>query len=92
MFANIATLLGLLGTIVGLQTLFDSLAVVTAEKKAQMLASGIATAMNTTAFGLIVAVPCMIMYTTLFNKQALITKDLDEAVTKLLNYLKKKKS
>lgn len=48
--------------------------------------------MNSTAFGLIVAVPCMVMYTTLFNKQQQITKDLDEAVVRLLNYLKKKKS
>jgi biopolymer transport protein ExbB len=91
LFANIGTLLGLLGTIVGLQSMFASLAAVEAEKKAAMLASGIAQAMNATAFGLIVAVPCMVMYTTLYNKQQQITKDLDEAVVRLLNYLKKKK-
>jgi biopolymer transport protein ExbB len=92
LFANIGTLLGLLGTIVGLQSMFASLAAVEAEKKAAMLASGISQAMNATAFGLIVAVPCMVMYTTLYNKQQQITKDLDEAVVRLLNYLKKKKS
>ena len=57
-----------------------------------MLASGIAQAMNATAFGLIVAVPCMVMYTTLYNKQQQITKDLDEAVVMLLDYLEKKLS
>jgi len=39
-----------------------------------------------------VAIPCMVMYTTLYNKQQHITKDLDEAVVRFLNYLKKKKA
>jgi biopolymer transport protein ExbB len=92
LFANIGTLLGLLGTIFGLQEMFSSLAAVEAEKKAAMLASGIAQAMNATAFGLLVAVPCMILYTMLFNKQQKITKDLDEAVVGLMEYLEKKLS
>ena len=90
LFANIGTLLGLLGTIAGLQVLFSSLAAVEAEKKAAMLAAGIAQAMNATAFGLIVAVPCMVLYTTFFNTQQRIAKELDEAMVRLLNYLKKK--
>ncbi len=92
LFANIGTLLGLLGTIFGLQEMFSSLAAVEAEKKAAMLASGIAQAMNATAFGLIVAVPCMVMYTMLYNKQQQITKDLDESIVRLLDYLEKKLS
>jgi biopolymer transport protein ExbB len=92
LFANIGTLLGLLGTIAGLQAMFGSLAAVEAEKKAAMLASGISQAMNATAFGLLVAIPCMIMYTMLYNKQQQITKDLDEAVVRLLDYLEKKTS
>jgi biopolymer transport protein ExbB/TolQ len=72
--------------------MFGSLAAVEAEKKAAMLASGIAQAMNSTAFGLIVAVPCMVMYTILYNKQQQITKDLDEAIVRLLDYLEKKLS
>ena len=92
LFANIGTLLGLLGTIIGLQEMFGSLAAVEAEKKAAMLASGIAQAMNATAFGLIVAVPCMVMYTMLYNKQQQITKDLDDSIVRLLDYLKKKLS
>jgi biopolymer transport protein ExbB len=89
LFANIATLLGLLGTIAGLQVSFSSLAAVEASKKAGLLAQGISQAMNTTAFGLIVAVPCMTLYTILNNTQLRLTKDLDEAVVRLINYLKK---
>jgi biopolymer transport protein ExbB len=92
LFANIGTLLGLLGTIIGLQEMFGSLAAVEAEKKAAMLASGIAQAMNATAFGLIVAVPCMVMYTMLYNKQQQITKDLDDSIVRLLDYFEKKLS
>ena len=91
LLANVSTLLGLLGTIAGLQIAFTSLASVEAAKKATMLAVGISQAMLTTAFGLIVAVPCMIAYTLLFNKQQRLTRDLDEAVVRFLNFLKKKR-
>ncbi|HUI91454.1 MAG TPA: MotA/TolQ/ExbB proton channel family protein [Chitinivibrionales bacterium] len=91
LFANIATLLGLLGTISGLQASFSSLAAVEASKKATMLAAGIAEAMNCTAFGLMVAVPCMVAYTWLYNKQAQLTKMIDDSVVKTLNFMKKLK-
>ncbi len=91
MFANIATLLGLLGTITGLMLSFSSLASVEAAKKAAMLADGISQAMITTAFGLIVAVPCMAAYTLLANRQARLIKDLDESTVRLLNFMKKKR-
>ncbi len=91
LFANIATLLGLLGTIAGLQTSFSSLATHEAAQKAAMLANGISQAMNTTAFGLIVAVPCMVLFTILSNKQKTIVRELDEAVVRLVSYIKKKK-
>jgi biopolymer transport protein ExbB/TolQ len=65
---------------------------VEASKKASLLATGISEALNTTAFGLIVAVPCMIMYTVLSNMQQRKTRDLDESVVRFLNYLKKKAS
>jgi biopolymer transport protein ExbB/TolQ len=91
LFANIATLLGLLGTISGLQASFSSLASVEASKKAAMLAAGIAEAMNCTAFGLIVAVPCMVAYTWLYNKQTQLTKTIDDSVVKTLNFMKKLK-
>lgn len=90
LFANVATLLGLLGTIAGLQLSFSSLASVEAVKKAAMLASGISQAMITTAFGLIIAIPCMILYTFLSNKQSRVMKELDEATVRFLNFLRKK--
>jgi len=91
LFANIATLLGLLGTISGLQVSFSSLANVEASEKAAMLAKGISRAMNTTAFGLIVAVPCMTSYTFLTNKQKSLVSEIDETTVKLVNFLKRKK-
>lgn len=90
LFANIATLTGLLGTITGLQKAFSSLGAVEAAKKATMLAQGISELMVCTAFGLMVAIPCMVAYTFLHNKQNRIAKDLDESVVRLMNYFKKK--
>lgn len=91
LFANVATLLGLLGTIAGLQVSFSSLAQAEAARKATMLAQGISQAMNTTAFGLIVAVPCMIMYTMLTNMRDRLIKDLDESLVRVINFMKSKK-
>jgi biopolymer transport protein ExbB len=91
LFANIATLTGLLGTIMGLQKAFSSLGAVEAAKKAAMLAQGISELMVCTAFGLMVAIPCMMAYTFLHNKQARLTKDLDESVVRLMNFFKKKR-
>jgi biopolymer transport protein ExbB len=90
LFANVSTLLGLLGTIAGLQTSFASLATVEAAQKSVMLSQGIAMAMNTTAFGLMVAIPCMVLYTVLSNQRDRIVQDLDEAVVRMMNYLRKK--
>ena len=47
--------------------------------------------MNTTAMGLMVAIPCMIAYTQLTNIQTGILEDVDEATVKLLNFLEKKR-
>lgn len=91
LFANVATLLGLLGTIAGLQVSFSSLAAVEAAKKATMLAQGISQAMNTTAFGLVVAVPCMVLFTFLSNRQRRLLDELDAAMVRLLNYLGRRK-
>jgi biopolymer transport protein ExbB len=91
LFANIATLTGLLGTIMGLQKAFSSLGVVEASQKAAKLAQGISELMVCTAFGLMVAVPCMVAYTILHNKQNRLAKDLEESVVKITNYFKKKR-
>ena len=88
LFANMSTLVGLLGTIAGLQKSFGSLASVDAAQKAAMLSAGIAQAMNTTAFGLIVAVPCMMLYTLFSNKQQSLINDIDDAVVRVVNTMR----
>ncbi|MGH7601768.1 MAG: MotA/TolQ/ExbB proton channel family protein, partial [bacterium] len=65
LLANIATLLGLLGTIFGLIDSFKAVMVADASQKATLLAQGIAVAMNTTAFGLVVAIPTLVFYSML---------------------------
>ena len=92
LIANIATLLGLLGTIAGLQDAFSSLASVEAAEKASLLAGGISKAMNTTAFGLIVAIPSMVGYTFLTNKQKALTATIDDAVLRFTNFLKNREA
>ena len=87
MCANIATLTGLLGTIFGLQQSFSSMGAAEAAQKAAMLAAGISQAMNTTAFGLMVAIPCMIAFSVLSNMQAKLVEEVDASSIKILNYL-----
>jgi biopolymer transport protein ExbB/TolQ len=90
LLANVSTLMGLLGTILGLQTSFGSMAATDASQKATMLASGTAEAMNTTAFGLIVAITCMVMYTILNNRQQTIVKQIDEGVAHFIDTVREK--
>jgi biopolymer transport protein ExbB/TolQ len=87
LFANIATLLGLLGTIFGLQEAFGALSAADPSQKATVLARGIAIAMNTTAMGLIVAVPCMVLFSVLGSKANTIIEEIDESSVRLLNFL-----
>lgn len=87
LFANIATLLGLLGTIFGLQQAFGALSAADPSQKATVLAKGIAIAMNTTALGLMVAVPCMIFFSILGSKANTIIEEVDESSVRLLNFL-----
>jgi biopolymer transport protein ExbB/TolQ len=87
LFANIATLLGLLGTIFGLQDAFGALTAADPSQKASVLAKGIAIAMNTTALGLLVAIPCMIAFSILGAKANTIIEEIDESSVRLLNFL-----
>lgn len=90
LLANVSTLMGLLGTILGLQTSFGSMAASDASQKATLLANGTAEAMNTTAFGLIVAITCMVMYTVLNNRHQTILKEIDEGVAHFIDTIKEK--
>ena len=67
-FANIATLLGLLGTIIGLIRAFTAVSGANPAEKADLLSASISVAMNTTAFGLIVAIPLLLMHAVLQTK------------------------
>lgn len=85
MFANIATLLGLLGTITGLIKAFTAVAQVDPSLKAEILSSSISVAMNTTAFGLGVAIPLIIIFTILQSKTTEIVDSLEMATVKFAN-------
>ena len=87
MIANVATLLGLLGTIQGLIVAFQSINLEDAVSRSDALAQGIAIAMYTTAFGLIVAIPCMISHSILQNKTIKIIDEIDQYSVKLINLL-----
>lgn len=83
MFANVATLVGLLGTITGLIHSFAGISNVNPVEKAAILSKGISLAMNTTAYGLLVAVPALIMYAILQNRATRLTDDLNKAALNL---------
>ncbi len=84
---NIATLLGLTGTIFGLMLAFDAIANVPAAQRAQALATGISVAMSTTLFGLLVAVPTILVQGVLAGKSDKVVEELDEKTTKLINLI-----
>lgn len=83
MFANVATLIGLLGTITGLIHSFAGIANANPAEKATILSNGISLAMNTTAYGLLVAVPSLVMYAVLQNRAQRLTEDLNKAALKV---------
>jgi len=86
-FANIATLMGLLGTVMGLIEAFTAVASVNPSEKASMLSSSISVAMNATAFGLVVAIPLLLVHSVLTSKTTRIVDSLEMAAVKFLNSL-----
>lgn len=87
MFANIATLLGLLGTITGLIKAFTAVAQVDPSLKAEILSSSISVAMNTTAFGLAVAIPLIIIFSILQSRTTEIVDSFEMATVKFSNLI-----
>jgi biopolymer transport protein ExbB/TolQ len=83
--ANVATLLGLLGTIVGLIQAFTAVSLADPSQKATLLAKGISVAMNTTAFGLIVAVPLMLIFGFLQSRTNRVIDTVEEYALRLVN-------
>lgn len=87
MLANVATLLGLLGTIHGLILSFQAVAQADPATKQAMLANGIAVSMYTTALGLAVAIPAMVAFSFLTSRQNQLMEELSEKCSKLTETL-----
>ncbi len=87
MFANISTLLGLLGTITGLIKAFTAVAQVDPSLKAEILSSSISVAMNTTAFGLAAAIPLIIIFSMLQSRTTEIVDSFEMATVKFSNLI-----
>jgi biopolymer transport protein ExbB len=86
-FANLATLLGLLGTVSGLIHAFSAVATVNPAEKANLLSASISEAMNCTAFGLMTAVPILFAHAFLQTKTSEMIDSLETASVKFLNAL-----
>ncbi|MFZ5515406.1 MAG: MotA/TolQ/ExbB proton channel family protein [Candidatus Zhuqueibacterota bacterium] len=85
--ANVATLLGLLGTITGLIASFEAVAKADAAMKATLLSNGISQAMNTTAFGLIAAIPCLIGYSIFQEKTNELIDEINQNIARIYKRL-----
>jgi len=88
--ANVSTLLGLLGTIIGLIAAFTAVAHADPAEKASLLSQSISVAMNTTAFGLMAAIPLLLFHAVLQTKTNEIVDSFEMAGVKLLNMISDK--
>jgi biopolymer transport protein ExbB/TolQ len=87
MLANVATLIGLLGTIFGLRAAFGSVALAAAAERSKELASGIAIALNATGFGLLTAIPLTVAHSYLVSQAETTIEQVDEFQVRLINAL-----
>jgi len=85
MLSNVATLMGLLGTIAGLIQSFAAVSDADAATKATLLSKGISEAMNCTAFGLVVAIPALLFYAMLQSRTQKVIDDINAAAVSILN-------
>ena len=88
--ANVSTLLGLLGTIVGLIASFESVGNANPQQRSALLAAGISTAMNATMMGLAVAIPCMLAFAYLINLANHLIGDVDKAGIRILDIVRQR--
>lgn len=84
-FANIATLIGLLGTVMGMIDAFTAVANADPAKKGEMLSASISVAMNNTALGLIAAIPLLVIFSYLQSKTTQLIDSMEMASVKFLN-------
>jgi biopolymer transport protein ExbB len=87
--ANVATLVGLIGTISGLIAAFKAIGGVDPEKKTALLTAGIAEAMHNTAFGLTIAVTCILAHMVLNGATKKITEGAEHGGLKIENVLRR---
>lgn len=87
MLGNVGTLLGLLGTIIGMIGSFDAVSQANPAEKATLLAHHISVAMYCTAYGLIMAIPALIMFSVLQNRASHLAEDLNQSALKIFNWL-----
>jgi biopolymer transport protein ExbB len=85
--ANIATLLGLLGTIIGLTEAFSIVAAAAPADRANLLSASISIAMNTTAFGLMVAIPLLLIHAVMQTKTSELVDTLEMVTVRLSNLI-----
>lgn len=88
--ANVATLLGLLGTIAGLIASFEAVGHADPQQKSALLAAGISTAMNATMMGLGVAIPCMLAFSFLMNRSNRLVGEIDQSAIRIMDILKQR--
>ena len=88
--ANVATLMGLFGTIAGLIQSFEAVGHADPQQKSALLAAGISQAMNATMMGLAVAIPCMVAFSFLTNRTNKLMSDVDHSAMKTLDILKQR--
>ncbi len=87
LLANIATLLGLLGTVMGLIDAFTAVAHAAPAEKADLLAAAISVGMNCTAFGLLFGIPLMILHSYIISMTARVVASLEMASVKTINII-----
>ncbi len=87
LIANTGMLFGLLGTVLGLITQFSAIASVEAGQKQLMMAKGIAEAMNNTALGLMVALPCLIIHGIFANRANRMLEELERGSSQFMDWI-----
>ncbi len=90
MLANVSTLLGLMGTIFGLITAFSAVDAADPAQRSAFLAAGISEALNCTAFGLLVAIPTLLLHSYLVSKVERVVENVDYVSVRLIDALSRR--
>jgi biopolymer transport protein ExbB/TolQ len=91
MISNGATLAGLLGTVLGMIKVFQAVVQVSAADKSTMLSAGISEAMHCTAYGLVTAIPPLVVYSLLQGRTQAITEDVQASAASTINMVLRNK-